>query len=306
MTNTHISQSQKRHQESLSSLFDKKTDAQSRTVLFLKSSSDVGVMRNGGRNGARFAPRSLLSFFKKLTLSSGLEQYNFSEYEVSSQQDELNDFISAQELEGQELTRIVRSHPESFIIHIGGGHDHIFPLLRSFTEKKIVVLNIDAHADTRTDSSPHSGTPFRQFARQFDGSFYLFQIGLHPWANSQSTLTTLEKGTQEILWRDAVSDLEQRQGFFENIGKYIDENTRVVFSLDADALSGEQIPGVSAVNGKGLNVSELEQLWQEYLKLPMKHSPTLGIYELNPLYDSLSALSMRTISAFLYQCLRGK
>ena len=54
------------------------------------------------------------------------------------------------------------------IFHLGGGHDHIYPLLMSLEKtqnyKHLKVLNLDAHLDTRTDEFAHSGTPFRQFA----------------------------------------------------------------------------------------------------------------------------------------------
>src|SRR5690606_26545708 len=159
-----------------------------------------------------------------------------------------------------------------FIAHLGGGHDHIYPLLQALSHhKRIIVLNIDAHADTRLDSSPHSGTPFRQFASIYAGDFHLYQLGLHAWANSESTLSDLPKGKEYIFWSDDLGKEGVIAGIFENLRKDIDENTVVVFSLDADALSGYEIPGVSAVNGKGLNVSILERLWRNYQKLPLAH-----------------------------------
>lgn len=305
MTNQDISQSQKRTRESLSALFVESADSAESAVVFIKSSSDVGVMRNGGRNGARFAPRSLLSFFKKQSQSEATKEFSFIEREVSSQEAEEADFVEAQKAESRKIAAICDEFPGARLVHIGGGHDHIFPLLCSMSSsERVIVINIDAHADTRTDSEPHSGTPFRQFAESFSGKFHLFQAGLHPWANSLSTLSPLAKGEQQILWRDEVQDAKRLQQFFKGIQKYVDKNTKVIFSLDADALAGEIVPGVSAVNGKGLSVTELELLWQEYLKLPLPHAPILGIYELNPVFDSLSGISMRTLAGFLFQTLR--
>lgn len=297
MTNTPNSQSQKRNQESLNSLF--KPEAQTEhSVLILKSSSDVGVMRNGGRNGARYAPQSLLAFFKKLTQSETLKAFSFLEKEVSSSDEEQKDFARAQHSESERIQQLIKLNPSSHLWHIGGGHDHIYPLLKAYSHaKKIIVINIDAHADTRTDDDAHSGTPFRQFAREFQGEFQLYQIGLHSFANSFSTLSTLEKGEQKILWRNEIN--EKSDAFFEAIRLRADGETKIIFSLDADALAGDIVPGVSAVNGDGLSLEELQDLWVRYLKLT-KHQPILGIYELNPVYDTLSGLSMRALSAFLY------
>ncbi len=302
MTKTPNTQSEKRYQESIGVRFGT-TDG--KTVLFIKSSSDIGVIRNGGRNGARLAPQSLLSYFKKLALDQKAKEFSFRELEVSSMEEEKNDFSSAQEKEALRIKTAFASLENSRIIHLGGGHDHIYPLLKSFShKKKIIVLNLDAHADTRTDDESHSGTPFRQFAAEYAGEFHLFQLGLHAFANSESTLSVLPNGKMHILWRKDLMDQSKWGEFFLDLKKLIDDQTVVIFSLDADAISGELVPGVSAVNGLGLKTNELFQAWQMYRSLPMKHEPIMGIYELNPVYDTLSGMSMRFMSNFLYVTLR--
>lgn len=303
MTKQPISQSQKRFQESLSSLFCSE-DSESPDFLFLKSSTDVGVERNGGRNGARLAPRSLISYFKKLNIKPSLENKVFIEVEVSSESNERADFHGAQIIEALAIAPFINHIEKSFLCHVGGGHDHIFPLLMALGKKyqKIIVLNTDAHADTRVDIESHSGTPFRQFAEEFKGEFHLYQIGLHEFANSQSTLSPLNKTEFHTLWRKDLRDHQKIVNFFKEIEKVVDEKSVVVFSLDADALDGSHMPGVSAVNGDGISLEELRALWTHYRGLFTAHQPVIGIYELNPVYDSQSMLSMRTIGAFLYQC----
>ncbi len=302
MTKPLNTQSEKRQMESLSSRFGAAGGSE---VIFVKSSSDVGVIRNGGRNGARLAPQSLISFFRKLALDQKSSALSFREVEVSSPAEEKADFQSAQEKESLRIEAVMKGHPDARIIHIGGGHDHIYPLLKSFShKKKVIVLNLDAHADTRTDDDSHSGTPFRQFSREYKGEFHLFQLGLHVFANSESTLSPLPAGKMHVLWRKDMMDQSKWGNFFDEMRKLIDEQTVVIFSLDADALSGELVPGVSAVNGMGLKTSELFQAWSMYRALPMKHQPIMGIYELNPVYDTLSGMSMRFISNFIYVSLR--
>lgn len=302
MTKPSISQSQKRFQESVGALFSKSASGSAPQCLFLKSSTDIGVIRNGGRNGARFAPQSFLSTFKKFSQNKTLSELAFYDFEVASSEEEVSDFHSAQKKEAERISAILKGHPSSRICHLGGGHDHIYPLLTAMagSYEKVVVINIDAHADTRTDDEFHSGTPFRQFANEFSGEFHLYQIGLHPFANSFSTLSPLKKGEGKTLWKNEMNR-ESLTHFFDQIKKTITPSTLVVFSLDADALVGSEVPGVSAVNPGGLTRTELLEVWEFYRKLPLGHLPVMGIYELNPLYDTLSSFSMRTIASFVFE-----
>lgn len=297
MSNPLEPQSQKRTKESVAALFS--ASAAPKTMLFLKSSSDIGVMRNGGRNGARYAPTALLNTLKKLSLTEVHREYRIIDIEVASLDEEKADFSSAQLKQSQRIKSALRDGP---VVHIGGGHDHIYPLLKAAASdhSHVVVLNIDAHADTRTDETPHSGTPFRQFAQEFSGKFSLYQYGLHRFANTFSTLSPLPKNEMRILWKDQLPDPKLRLEFFSKLREEVTEKTLFVFSLDADALSAAEVPGVSAVNSDGLSLHDLKEVWREYAGIKKNHAPMIGIYELNPLYDTLSGISMRTISNFLF------
>lgn len=304
MTKQPITQSQKRSQDSLGTLFLPE-EASKCDFLFLKSSSDVGVERNGGRNGACYGPQSFLAYFKKLNKKPSLEKTSFKEIEVSNMPEEKSDFHLSQKKEMSRIESALKTHPNSSICHLGGGHDHVYPLLSALGNKyaKVIVINIDAHADTRTDPEFHSGTPFRQFAQEYAGEFSLYQVGLLEFANSSSTLSDLPRGMSKILWRNELFDQNKVDVFFHEIKQKVDPQTVVVFSLDADALNGAEMPGVSAVNGHGLSRMELTQIWNFYCRLGFTHKPVMGLYELNPVYDSLSMLSMRTLGSFLFETL---
>lgn len=302
MTNPNMTQSQKRFQESLAPLFMNESGA--RTCLFLKSSSDVGVIRNGGRNGARFAPQSFLSTLRKFTVTEELQNWSFRELEVSDSEDEKENFHEAQLREAERISQALIKHKEAQVCHIGGGHDHVYPLLKALSGnyRRVIVINVDAHADTRTDENYHSGTPFRQFAKEYERDFHIFQIGLNSFANSLSTISPLPKGTSHIILRKDLSTTTLMEAF-QKIESMTDQETLVVFSLDADALTGHEVPGVSAVNPDGLTLNQLKEIWRLYKKLPFTHKPVLGIYELNPLYDTLASLSMRTLGSFVFETL---
>ena len=302
MTKPSNTQSQKRFNESTGRLFGENTP---KKCVFIKSSADKGVIRNGGRNGARFAPQSFLSTFKKFSQDEFIRHYSFEEHEISNPEEENRNFHEAQLLESDRMKNVLKGSADKRIIHLGGGHDHIYPLLRAFSDQyqKIIVINIDAHADTRTDEIFHSGTPFRQFASEFQGDFSLFQIGLHSFANSSSTLSPLQRGTSDILWKNNFTQ-ENLTSFFKKIHSLIDEKTLTIFSLDADAMDGSIVPGVSAVNPRGFTYQELLEIWLKYSSLPLSHEPVMGIYELNPVYDTLAGISMRNMASFVFETFR--
>ncbi len=110
----------------------------------------------------------------------------------------------------------------------------------------------------------------------------------------------MNKGQGATLWRNDFSE-HSLELFFKKIESSIDDQTFVFFSLDADALIGSEMPGVSAVNPGGLTRKELLHVWKCYKKLSMSHLPAIGIYELNPLYDTLSSFSMRTVASFVFE-----
>ena len=306
MTKLAITQSEKRFSESLAAKFSPGPLPGLKDFLFLTSSSDQGVIRNGGRNGARYAPQALLSAFKKLTWDQGNQNYLFTQVEVSSPTEEEQNFQQAQELEAKRIAGVLQKNGDRRICHLGGGHDHLYPLIQALASdySRLVLINIDAHADTRTDEQFHSGTPIRQIARSFKGDFHVFQIGLHPFANSSSTLTKLERGHMHILWKHSLDQpTGGLQDFFSPIKALITKETLVVFSLDADAIDGSQVPGVSAVNPDGLTLTQIRYCWDQYQALGFSHAPVLGIYELNPVYDTLAGISMRAMASFIYSTL---
>ena len=170
---------------------------QSPDHLFLLSSSDIGTLRNMGRRGSLYAPRAIMNVLTKL---SEHNQKSFQEFDVSFVNLENEDFNKAQQTEKATIANILKKYPNNNLIHLGGGHDHIYPLCMALNEtiSNLTVINIDAHLDTRTDPFFHSGTPFRQVANEFQGKFNLIQIGIHDFANTKSTMSPLQKGLDTI------------------------------------------------------------------------------------------------------------
>lgn len=246
--------------------------------------SDIGVARNGGRRGARFGARAVLAAFEGLTLPPG-GRLSWSESTVADASFDEIDFNESQERESE----LIHIASDKTNVHLGGGHDHVYPLLMSLqsTGKPIHVVNLDAHLDTRTDPLFHSGTPFRQFAESKTVPFRLTQIGIHPFSNAESNYEELRDAEMSIVGPDSIKTIT------------FDDQETTLFSLDCDALSSSFFSGVSAVNPLGLTRGQLYAIWDIY-KNSVPHPPVVGIYEYNPVYDDASCSGAKFLAAFLY------
>ena len=174
------------------------------SVIFC-SQSDVGVIRNGGRRGASLAPSCLLNAFTNLAQQGPKTIATAS----SNNNDDQQDFNQYQIKETKLLEKVIDSNPLT-LIHLGGGHDLIFPFVKAISKKyknKIKVLNIDAHLDTRDDSWNHSGTPFRQLINQPSIDLELFQLGIQSFSNDLSSYKFDKKVQMHIKTLDQLRAL---------------------------------------------------------------------------------------------------
>ena len=253
-------------------------------VILHSVHSDMGVARNGGRRGARFGSQAVLAAFEKMTLPLD-KNVSWGEVEVAEASLDELDFTEAQKRE----SLLIKIDPNKINIHLGGGHDHIYPLLTSLQslDKPIHVVNVDAHLDTRTDPYFHSGTPFRQFADTKTVPFRLTQIGINPFSNARSNYEKLSNTEMSIVDCKSLERTIFRQ------------QEITVFSLDCDALSCSFFSGVSAVNPMGLSKKQFYSIWNLYRR-SIAHCPIIGIYEYNPIYDDPSGSGAKFLAAFIY------
>jgi formiminoglutamase len=298
-----------RQQESISPLLNWVTSSLPYSNLILSSPSDIGVRRNGGRNGARFAPKGILNVLKKMNKHDFQNRIDI--VDVTDQSEELKDFEDSQLKSAKKIENEININKQNKIIHIGGGHDHAYPLLKALDNspqfENILILNIDAHCDTRIDDKHHSGTPFRDFDNDSTKPFHLIQYGIHSFANSKSTFTPLKNGTSEtIMLRDILNSkntpLELLKSLMEKCPFEITEKTALYFSLDCDAICGEQMKAVSAVNPMGLPLLHVDTLLDKF-KTKTSGKTIFGLYEYNPVYEDLSQLGSRGLSHLIYNFL---
>jgi formiminoglutamase len=307
-----------REAESLSSILvnlDEMNQDFSQIIAHIHASScDLGVIRNMGRSGARFAPQAIISQLKKLSLISPEDQKityknSLDGKQLSDYQNDkfFNQFQSEQKKEISNSLKKLSKIPK--FIQVGGGHDHIFPLVSAIKESydlkatPLVIINLDAHLDTRQDTSFHSGTPFRQIDQILNSNeqLYLYQYGIHYSNNSLSTREPLENIQQSIISyhednfcsaRDLIEIIKKKSSF--NL-----EDSIILLSVDCDAFTPEYFEGVSAINGRGLPAQILFDIINSINQIKARLH-VLGIYEYNPVYDNLSCKGARLLGQSIF------
>jgi formiminoglutamase len=296
----------KRYLESLSPHFEMELKTETKS-LFLLASNDEGVMRNKGRNGSRYAPEAILNNLKKMNnhIDNALPAYVHEVFPNSE-----DAFEEKQNLSAKEIYNTIKEHMNKNIVHLGGGHDHAYPFLKALESnskiKNILILNIDAHCDTRIDTIHHSGTPFRNFTDETKKNVFLIQYGIHNYANSTSTLTPIKNGKENHY--SVFKARENSKGFgkldkslFEHLPFKLGEETFIYLSLDCDAIESSTMEAVSAVNHEGIPLSYLQLIINKVKSL--SGPKAFGVYEYNPIYDNLSQKGSRALCSLIYNWL---
>lgn len=273
-------------------------------VIFLVSPTDLGVCRNGGRRGASFGPQAILHCFQNMSKHSDSPTYKI--HQVAFAQNEAENFQNSQTKSSECIKEIIRNNPKANIIHLGGGHDHVFPYINALEKEDIHIWNLDAHLDTRTDPEPHSGTPFRQLAELRKNQLKLTQIGIQNFSNApsnftdlKSSMTVLDMKTLKLESKNFTAD---PRDYLPRIAQFKEEET-LILSLDTDAIDSDSMEAVSAPNPNGLPFTYVEELFTLYRELRGSKKLFIGIYEYNPIFDNLSNKGAKKIASLIYQLL---
>jgi len=273
-------------------------------VIFLLSPSDVGVTRNGGRQGAFYGPKVIMNELAKFQKTSH-HIHSINRCTVTNLKEELEHFEEAQLSQATRIKDCLKDQLPA--IHLGGGHDHIFSFLvaieQRFSNKKINIINIDAHLDTRQDTAPHSGTPFRQYDQTTQKKYELHQIGIHLETNSSENYKDLKMTSMKIS--PLKRPIHHAQSLSELVKNSIKSTTEWIniLSIDLDALDSSQFKSCSAVNPEGFFLNELGSIISSYVNEVGKNI-FIGFYEYNPLYDDLSNSDGKKIAWQINQILK--
>jgi formiminoglutamase len=188
----------------------------------------------------------------------------------------------------------------AFVIVLGGGHETSYGhfLGYAFAERRVDILNWDAHADVREfkEGKGHSGSPFRQAIEDSSGACRRYSVaGLQPHAVARPHLELVQRQGRAV-WRDEVSPR-----YIEVL--YAGVESPALVSFDLDAVSQAEAPGVSAPNPGGLP----SDLW---LKAAFEAGRSAAVtsadvVELNPQVDP-HGQTTRLAALTVWHLLRGR
>ncbi|WP_129358364.1 formimidoylglutamase [Rothia uropygioeca] len=271
-------------------------------VVFLGFSSDEGVERNKGRRGAAEGPAALRGALGGLALSdrdAGIRAWDAGTVAVTDERME-----EGQARLGAAVSALLDAGHLPVVL--GGGHEIAFGTYLGIAQsavrqdKKLGVLNLDAHFDLRPDPVPSSGTPFRQMLEAEEAAETEMQytvIGISQPSNTQVLFDTAQKyGVTYMLDEDcSAADREKVRAF---VTDFLDEVDLVYLTIDLDGLPASTAPGVSAPAAYGVPL-DIVQLVCDLVATSGKLA-VCDVAELNPQYD-VDSRTARTAARLVHR-----
>jgi formiminoglutamase len=281
--------------------FDDRTRAGAVLIGF---ACDEGVRRNHGRVGAAQGPNAIRRMLANLP-AHRLEQLA----DAGNIDCQDGDLEQAQQRLALKVADVKAQG--AFPLVLGGGHEVAFGTFlgitrhfgRAMGQRKLLIVNFDAHFDLREGERASSGTPFKQMADWCDWADVDFDYLCYGISQLGNTPALFARARQ--LEVDYVTDSEIAQRSIDTLHAQLQQRLRgvtdVYLTIDLDVLPGEKAPGVSAPAAFGMALDKLERLVGT-----IKNSGKLvaaDIAECNPVYDR-DGLTARVAARLAYLILQ--
>lgn len=263
---------------------------------------DEGVRLNRGRAGAKEAPdhirRAMANLASYLDHDKIVDLGNFfvRENQLEPSQADFSKHIS-----------LCHSHGLKTAV-LGGGHETAFAhglgVYHAYPERRIGVINFDAHLDIRATPQASSGTPFKQLADYCESAnreFRYLCIGANLSANTRALLHMAEQLAVEIIW-----DTECQQSNYDHINarlaRFVDSVDVIYLTIDLDVLPPYIMAAVSAPATLGVPLLFLMALAEEIKK--SGKLAAVDFVEYNPPLDA-NQLCAKVVARFVWQVCLG-
>ena len=251
---------------------------------------DVGVERNGGRQGAAQAPEAIRRALTKLTITGMNEALSAGHLVIADAGDIETDGKTLEQIHDEQHDVVAEVLRAGYLpIVIGGGHDCAWPTIRAMESlgKPYGVVNIDAHADVRPlkEGRAHSGSPFHQLLSMNNSHLQaggFAEFGLQPHSVAQAHLDFVRDASMHIWMLDEIRRVGVESAW-EQLWHTCASSHRMYVSLDMDAFASAYAPGVSAPAADGFTPAEIAAC--------LRHAARSGslaafdVVECNPRYD---------------------
>ncbi|AMM16866.1 formimidoylglutamase [Burkholderia sp. PAMC 28687] len=235
-----------------------------KTPVIIGFGSDEGVLRNKGRTGAAHAPKELRRGLAGLP-AKAIETVCDAGDVVCDD----GDLEGAQAELGRVVNKVLACGGTPLVL--GGGHEVAWGTysglrahLGNTRERRLMIVNFDAHFDLRQTRPGNSGTPFDQIACDCAARGLAFNyvcFGISDLANTAALFERARQlDVQYVLDIDMQeSQLPQRLSQLEQLLGAADD---VYLTIDLDVLPGSTAPGVSAPAVLGVPLSVVEAMVQ--------------------------------------------
>jgi formiminoglutamase len=224
---------------------------------------DEGVRRNHGRVGAAQGPQAIRRMLANLPVHriealADAGDITCPDGDLEQAQQELAVKVADVKAQG------------AFPLVFGGGHEVAYGTFlgltrhfgRAMAQRKLLIVNFDAHFDLREGERASSGTPFKQIADWCDWADIEFQYlcyGISQLGNTPALFSRARK-----LEVEYYTDTEVAQRSIDTLHAQLQQRLRdvtdVYLTIDLDVLPGEKAPGVSAPAAFGMALDRVERL----------------------------------------------
>lgn len=243
---------------------------------------DEGVRRNQGRVGAKDAPeiiRKSMANFPVVHPEFSLKDFG----NITCKDGDLEE--SQNELAAKVAAALIQNAKS---VVFGGGHEVMFAhycgIKTAFPDKKIGIINIDAHFDNReVDSTigPSSGTGFRQIAQQ--ENIHLLHIGIQKNSNTLKLFDTAHRYGMKYILGDEIF-FENLPLLYQKIDTFISQADILYLTVCMDVFNASVAPGVSAAAYNGIFAdAAFMHLFRQILKAD--RLVAMDVAEVNPTFD---------------------
>lgn len=240
--------------------------------------SEEGVRRNQGRMGAAKAPNQI----RKQLASTPFHANKKNVIDVGNITCIGTALEQAQQKLGDHIAKLIVHHHTPIIL--GGGHEtfygHYLGARKALgPDKKIGLVNLDAHFDLRKDDQPSSGTMFRQILETDKNADYLC-VGLQKLGNTQQLFDTAKELNVKYILE---TDLEPLEGTFDKINRFSEEQDVIIYTICTDVINQASAPGVSAPAPFGLNPEVVRAITKHVVC--QEKFLSIDVSEVNPTHD---------------------
>lgn len=271
----------------------KVTEMNTNNFGFLGFACDEGVRRNQGRVGAKAGPE-----FLRKAMASFPVHFDTNQTKLYDVGDVSCDDSNLEKSQGTLAKRVSTLLDKNiFPIVLGGGHEvaygHYLGIMRSkkFRDKKVGIINFDAHFDLRSyENGASSGSPFLQIADECKAngkSFSYMCLGIQKHANTKSLFETAKELNATYKFKEEV--VEDVKGTHLALEKFLESVDVVYLTICLDVFQAAIAPGVSASQPNGLSVDNVLPLIKSIMV--SKKVISCDIAELSPRYDTDSQTS---------------